>query len=153
MTAEPYSDVIINNPDLMQNIAADAVLEEAYTWLCERRKDYSPNDDAWDLRRRWAEIKPQLQATLLAGAYEFSPLAEIRLPDGETRQLWCARGALVLKAMALVLGEYLEPALPERCFHVKGHGGAKAAVWEALEQLGPQVFVMKSDVKGYYTHP
>ncbi len=48
----------IDNPDLMQHIASDAVLEEAYAWLCERRKDYSSNDDVWDLRRRWAEIKP-----------------------------------------------------------------------------------------------
>ncbi len=91
-----------------------------------------------------------MQQTLLAGAYEFSPLAELRLPDGDIRQLWCARDALVLKAMALVLGDSLEPALSDRCFHVKGHGGAKAAVREALEQLGPEVFVMKSDVKGYY---
>ncbi len=93
-----------------------------------------------------------MQQTLPAGTYEFSPPAELRLPGGDIRQLWCARDALVLKAMALVLGDSLEPALSDRCFHVKGHGGAKAAVREALEQLGPEVFVMKSDVKGYYAN-
>ncbi len=76
-----------HTPDLIQLFASDAVLEEAYTWICERRKDYAPNDDVWDLRRRWAEIKPQVQQTLPAGEYEFSPPAELRLPDGETRQL------------------------------------------------------------------
>ena len=119
---------------LIQHIAADAVLEEAYDWLCERRKDYSAEADVWDLRRRWGEVKPHVQETLLAGEYEFSPLTELRLPDGETRQLWCAQDALVLKALAIVLGEYLEPILSDRCFHLKGHGGAKAAVREAFEQ-------------------
>ncbi|MCP4404287.1 MAG: hypothetical protein GY801_44140 [bacterium] len=75
------------DPDLIRNIASDAVLEEACIRLCERRQDYAPNDDVWDLRRHWAEIKPQVQQTLPAGEYEFSPLAELRLPDGETRQL------------------------------------------------------------------
>ncbi|MCP4402475.1 MAG: hypothetical protein GY801_34850 [bacterium] len=130
------SDMTIDNPDLMQHIASDAVLEETYTWLCERRTDYSPNDDVWDLRRRWAEITPQVQQTLPAGTYEFSPLAELRLPDGDTRQLWCAWDALVLKAMALVLGEYVEPALSERCFHVKGHGEAKLRCGRPLNSRG-----------------
>ena len=45
---------------LMEEIASDEVLEQAYQWLCERRKNYSHNDDVWEVRFRWAEIKPVL---------------------------------------------------------------------------------------------
>ena len=32
-------------------------LEDAYLWVCDIRKDYSPNSDIWELRRNWANIK------------------------------------------------------------------------------------------------
>ena len=32
---------------VMDLIASDAVLDEAYAWLCDRRKDDSPHDDVW----------------------------------------------------------------------------------------------------------
>ncbi len=31
--------------DWMDEIASESVLQQAYAWLCERRLDYSPNDD------------------------------------------------------------------------------------------------------------
>ena len=36
--------------DMMEAIASDAVMEEAYRWLCERRKDYAPDADVWHHR-------------------------------------------------------------------------------------------------------
>ena len=33
---------------VMDLIASDAVLDEAYAWLCDRRKDDSPHDDRWN---------------------------------------------------------------------------------------------------------
>ena len=38
--------------DWMEEIASESVLRQAYTWLCERRRDHSPHDDVWDLRWR-----------------------------------------------------------------------------------------------------
>ncbi len=32
---------------LMDTIASDQVIDEAYAWLCERRKDYAPDADVW----------------------------------------------------------------------------------------------------------
>ncbi len=93
----------------------------------------------------------QLQRALAADDYAFGPLREVRLPD-ETLQVWRAQDALVWKAMAMVLGEELDPLLSARCFHLKGHGGAKAAVRETLERLTPDCHVMKSDVKGFYAN-
>jgi len=43
--------------NLIEEIASNTVLEQAYRWLCERRKNDSSNNDVWDLRWRWREIK------------------------------------------------------------------------------------------------
>ncbi len=32
---------------LMEQIASEQTLAEAYDWLCKRRRDYSHNDDVW----------------------------------------------------------------------------------------------------------
>jgi len=63
----------------IDEIASDSVLQQAYAWLCERRQDYSTNDDVWDIRWRWEEFRPQLQAQLRAGVYRFSPVRRLHL--------------------------------------------------------------------------
>ncbi len=47
--------------ELIQKIASDSVIDTAYEWLCKKRKDYSHYDEVWDIRFRWAELKPYLQ--------------------------------------------------------------------------------------------
>ena len=37
-----------------------------------------------------------------------------------------------------------------RCVHVKGHGGAKAAVRQVMTHLPSNRFVLKTDVHSYY---
>ncbi len=135
--------------DLIKKIASDSVIDIAYDWLCDRRKKYPHNDDVWDLRFRWVKIKPDLQKALLDGEYTFSPQVRIRMPD-RTIELWSAQDALVLKAVALVLGEFLGPILSRNCYHLKGHGGAKAAVRATARHLKQGQHVMRSDVRGYY---
>lgn len=49
----------------MSTVASDEVLEQAFDWLCQRRHDYSPHQDVWDVRWRWHDLKPQLQQQLL----------------------------------------------------------------------------------------
>lgn len=134
--------------ELMNIIASGRVLEEAFVWLCKRRENYSHNNDVWDYRRQWTEIKPYLQEILQAGEYTFSPLTEIRIQD-EAITFWCSQDALVLKAMTIVLGDL--PVFKEcNSYHLAGHGGAKAAVRDVCCKLIPGSFVMKSDVKSYY---
>ena len=94
----------------MHEIASDEVIEAAYAWLCERRKDYSANNDVWNVRWRWAQIKPQLQAELLAGTYRFSAVHRLGSDEGAV-EVWSALDALVLKAMAIVLARRLKPHL------------------------------------------
>jgi len=113
--------------DWIDEIASDDVLRQAYDWLCERRVDYSPNDDVWDVRWRWEEIRPALQDALRAGDYRMSSVR--RFSSGrETIEVWSALNALVLKATSIVIAAHCLPELSMRCYHIEGRGGAKAAV-------------------------
>jgi len=46
--------------DLVAEIACDEVVDLAYDWLCRRRSRTSHNNDVWDVRWRWADLKPCL---------------------------------------------------------------------------------------------
>jgi hypothetical protein len=133
----------------LEQIASDEVLDEAYAWLCDRREHYSHHDDVWDVRFHWPEIKPVLQATLLGGEYRFSPLRRIHRAEDDL-EIWSALDSLVLKAIAIVLTQQLAPKLSDRCCHLAGNGGAKAAVRYVLEKLPANQFVFRTDVKSYY---
>ena len=65
----------------MEQIAADTVVDQAYAWLCDRRQDYHHNNDVWNVRWKWKQLKPRLQADLLAGRYRLSPTTLIRGRD------------------------------------------------------------------------
>ena len=101
---------------VIEQLASDDVLDRAYEWLCRRRRDYSPHSDVWAFRRCWPGEKERIKGELLSGNYRFSLLSRCMLKDGEDTDLWSARDALVLKAMALVLGSHLNPPQgPWRC--------------------------------------
>ena len=126
-TATPvYTPATVIDPHSMPlaHLASDTVLDAAYVWLCYRRRDYPADADVWSLRRHWPMEKKRLRADLLAGIFRFGLLDRITLADGGDIDLWSARDALVLKALAMVLAVVL-PVSP-RCAHVKAHGGAKA---------------------------
>jgi hypothetical protein len=55
--------------------------------------------------------------------------------------LWSSRDALVLARVLPVSA---------RCTHLKGHGGAKAAVRRVLTKLPGNAVVLRTDVKSYY---
>ncbi len=133
----------------MDEIASESILEQAYDWLCERRQDYSPNDDVWDVRWRWEEIRPLLQAQLSAGEYRISSVRRFHQGD-ETIEVWSALDALVLKASALVVTSHWLPKLSHHCHHLQGRGGAKAAVRFVNAHLADNTFVFRTDVKSYY---
>ncbi len=134
---------------LMEEIASDANIQQAFDWLCKRRWEYSADNDVWNLRRRWALVKTQLQAESVAGDYHFSAQYRFRI-QGSVVELWAASDALVLKAMAVVLCRRLLPELSDRSFHLAGRGGAKAAVRAVAENLPMHAFVFRSDIKSYY---
>ena len=113
--------------DWMDEITSESVLDQAYAKLCGRRRNYSPNDDVWDLHWRWEDFRPRLRQWWRAGAYRIGPVRYVRAGD-ETIEVWSALDALVLKATALVLTAPWLPSRARNCYHLEGRGGAKAAV-------------------------
>ena len=141
MRAIPYMAILAE-------LTSDDVLDTAYDWLCRRRRAYPADADVWSFRQAWAQEKDKLKAALAAGRFRFGLLTRITLKDGEEIDLWSARDALVLKALAIVLAKHL-PVSPH-CTHVKGHGSAKAAVRQVMRHLPANRFVLRTDVKAYY---
>ena len=137
------------NRILINRIAAEATLDAAYAWVCQRRQHHHFNSDIWVLRRHWAERKPQIQSLLLKGQYSFREQRVITTPDDEI-EYWCAQDALVLKAISLVLTEDWLPLLSPQCFHIAGRGGLKAALRQVADQVGSYDFFYRTDVKSYY---
>ena len=135
--------------DWIDEIASYDVLRQAYDWLCERRVDYSPNDDVWDVRWRWEEIRPALKDALRAGDYRMSSVRRFS-SGGETIEVWSALDALVLKATSIVIAAHCLPELSMRCYHIEGRGGAKVAVRFIDDMRGENTFVFRTDVKSYY---
>jgi RNA-directed DNA polymerase len=132
-----------------RNTTADLLdIDAAFHWLCHQRRDWPADADIWDLRFRWLTERRAVQQALHRGEYRFEPLSRMTKADGEVLHVWSARDALVLKAMVMVLQDRLP--VSKRCTHVKGHGGAKAAVRAVRDRLGDNAFVMRTDVKGYY---
>jgi hypothetical protein len=133
------------------DIVTDDILDTAYNWLCKRRQDWASSADVWRFQKDWSEEKDKLRQELFAGGYEIGLLDRVAIyRDGEHEEIdiWSARDALVMKALSLVLPQYLP--LSEQCSHLKGHGGAKYAVRQVLEHLPEHQFVLKTDVQSYY---
>ena len=128
---------------LLAALAADTVLDTAYAWLCKQRRHWLADADVWSLRFHWAMERLRLQDELREGRYRFEPLSRVTNQRGEVIHLWSARDALVLKALALILAGHL-PVSP-RCVHVKGHGGAKAAVRAVALHLPDNAFVLRTE--------
>ncbi|NQZ63566.1 reverse transcriptase/maturase family protein [Crocosphaera sp.] len=134
---------------LLEKIASDEIIEQAYTWLCKARCNSHHNDDIWHLRFYWQTLKGQIQQQLLNGEYYFSPCKAYKVND-EYVGVWSAQDALVLKAMSLVLSENLTPELSEHCYHLKGNGGTKGCVMQVKNAVEDYRFVCRSDVNSYY---
>ena len=133
---------------ILAQLASDDVLDSAYEWLCQRRREYSANAEYERFRRCWQHEKAQIKQELHAGSYRFSLLSRVTLENGDETDLWSARDALILKALALVLAKHLP--VSRRCTHLKGNGGAKYAVREVRDHLRSNRFVLRTDVKSYY---
>ncbi len=91
----------------LAELTSDDVLDTAYDWLCRRRRAYPADADVWSFRQAWAQEKNKLKEALAAGRFRFGLLARITLKDGEDIDLWSARDAPVLKALAIVLAKTL----------------------------------------------
>jgi hypothetical protein len=78
-------------------VTSSAALDSAFAWLCERRADYADyadSADVWNVRRRWPDLKLQLQDLLLRASVvsclcgESTPMAS-SLSCGRPSTHWC----------------------------------------------------------------
>jgi len=151
-----------NPSDCMSTMITADILDLAYQWLCQQRKDAHHNHDVWDLRWHWNEVRPELLQQLAEGTYRLSPTRMVRI-EGDCFEVWSSRDSLVLKAVSIVLSRQWHTVLSQRCFHLAGRGGAKAALRQVMDRVyraggmskpspesQPPKFIFKSDVKSYY---
>ena len=128
-------------------------LQQAYDWLCQRRKNYHFNSDVWHLRANWETEKEKILAALKNGTYQLEAVTKISTP-GRIVHVWSAKDALVLKMVAIHLGKVLAPILSDNIYHLAGTAeekkGHKAAVQNVYAALPDYQFVFRTDVKGYY---
>ncbi len=132
----------------LDDILDEGILESAYAWLCQRRRNYTDHADVWNFRRHWKRETARLRRELLEGSYRLGLLSRTRLKNGEEVDLFSARDAVVLKALALVLASRL--SFSRNCTHLKGNGGGKGAVRRVWRHLKQHRFVIRTDVKSYY---
>ncbi|WP_353570480.1 reverse transcriptase domain-containing protein [Candidatus Albibeggiatoa sp. nov. BB20] len=130
---------------LIDRIVAPENFQAAWQWLDSRRKDSHHNNDYWHLRHNCQHLEQKCIEEIRAGTYRFSPCKQY---DGFL--VWSAQDSLVLKALAIVLTDYLSPKLSTRCFHLAGNGEAKGCVNAVSETVDNYRFVCRSDVNSYY---
>ncbi len=59
---------------ILAALTSDEVLDKAYAWLCQRRRNYPADADVWSFRQGWAREKDRLKEALAAGRFRFGLL-------------------------------------------------------------------------------
>jgi hypothetical protein len=58
-----------------------AQLDDAYTWLCRRRRHFPSDADIWWFRRCYLNVRSELLQEINSGLYRFSPQQKIIKPS------------------------------------------------------------------------
>ena len=82
---------------LINEIATDGILEQAYQWICKSSNNVGHNNSVWNLRSNWEKIKEQLKNALRNNTYHLSPLRRYSIAE-QTIDCWDAQDVVVLKA-------------------------------------------------------
>lgn len=133
----------------IRHITEANVLEKAYRWLCQQRKDHSHNNSVWDLRIHWVDIKTSVVQELIEGTYNLSPMQSYTI-KGEHIRCWTALDALILKATTIILEPLISNETPLHCTHLKNRGGIHKAIADVSVHKEHYTHLLKSDVYHYY---
>jgi hypothetical protein len=118
------------------------ILENAFNILSKQRKDYSSYAGIWDLRYNWQSCKQQIITQIKTGIFDINPVTQYTA-NNEICYKRKARDALVLKAMSLVLNDYITPKLG-KVYYLKGHGGIYGAIRHVKNSLAKNKFIFKN---------
>ena len=135
--------------NMMSDIVATAHLDQAFAAIYKRRRNDHFNSDLWAFSLNWPAERRKIQQALLQGCYQLSPVMAYRSAKGRLTR-WSSRDAVVLKAISLQLTAVLDSHIDQRCYHLKGRGGLKAAVRAVARTQYHYTYVVKSDVADYY---
>lgn len=120
-------------------------LESVYAWCIKLRKNYSHNNDIWDIRRHWGKIGPLFLKQMNDGTYAFKAM-DVYIHDDAPTYLWSSLDMMALKLIAKVLSSLIP--IPSTCYHTKG--GLKKAVRITASHKSTYTYVFRSDVKSFY---
>ncbi len=118
---------------ILEKIISPKNLENAFNILGEKYKDYCAYEDIWDLRYNWQSYKQQIITQIKTGIFNFDPVTHYTV-NNEISYKLTTRDALVLKAISLVLNNYLAPKLG-KVYHIKGHDGIARAIRHVKDSL------------------
>lgn len=138
----------INSPTIA-DVLQDELLERAYAWLCQQRKDHSAHNSVWHVRFHWASTKQEIKEQLLKGTYRLAPLKVYEI-NNERLSSWDAQDALVLKALSLTLSPLFTKDHYPECTHIKDAGGVHGALYQVSDAMSQYEHVLKSDIYSYY---
>ena len=127
----------------------ESLFDKAYEKVCSRLKDYSSNNDIWDLRYNWKSRKREILDKLNNASYRFDAAKEIVI-DRERYEIWTAMDAVVIEALTILLKEEYKIVSNSSSYHLKGKGGVKAAVGKVRRNYRKYKYVMRTDVRKYY---
>lgn len=134
----------------MSDIVATDNLDKAYNHVYKARVSDTHNSDIWALSLDWEKRRSHIQHTLLSGKYQLSPLSSSRAPSGIYTR-WSSQDAIILKAISQVLASIISITIDEKCYHVTGRGGLKAAVRNVADESGDYLYILKADVASFYS--
>ena len=85
----------------LADVVTDVVLDAAFAWLCQQRRDWPAAADVWRCRQRWPEEKVRRREELVAGTYAVGLLSRVTLRNGAAVDLWAARDDDALEPLGL----------------------------------------------------
>ena len=80
-------DVIDGLLMLVDRLTSDAVLDAAFDWLCQRRRDYPDHSDVWDFRRHWLREKARVRDDLRSRRFRFRLLDRVNRSSHRCRSI------------------------------------------------------------------
>jgi putative cardiolipin synthase len=134
---------------MLASLASDAVIEQAYRWLCHKRCHWHATADVWELRSRWQYSKPTLSFVLLTIVTGCATLPE-DYPKEQSFSIRDTAGtSLGVSATEWVLANDGKSGF----YPLQSGSDAFAARLRMLERaevsIDAQYFLMKSDIAGH----
>ena len=130
-------------------IFSEKLIQKAFEKVCHKRREYSCNNDIWELRFNWNDQKFKILEELNAGTYKFDTVKEVIIDD-QIYEIWASSDAVVLEALTTLLKDKYHITNECNSYHLKGKGGVKAAVNKVLNGTKKYKYFYKSDIKKYY---